>query len=231
MHDLTGADPEFAVNDRRFTVYKHPQIMELGEPAFADPATFKVYHVGTGGTTELTIGVDYVIRDPDDEDVAAISYAKTQEPTFNYNLIKSFVMLRWDAGEGQYQISVDYQQFYHNDYGYTPHATTGPEYTPQLMQDMINDLEYVKELYNPVEDMTADLLSGIVARDIDLTGLNPDNFVENELHEVDVPNNKKVIFPAAGSFYKHDLHLEEVVDGVPNIVLAEGTGYVIIGAN
>ncbi len=221
--DLTGSDPEFKRSDRRFMVFTATQTIDFTEPAYAN--TIKVFKLGgTGEAQEMYENTDWAHR-VSLKAINAISDAKLREPTFSSNLVTGIVITRALLPGEEFQISVEYQGFYRELTDY-PDEATGPAVTPGLVLAMLQDIDFLKNVKNPVADVTTETLANIRVLDEDYTGLNEENHIFNEEHNVNVPNNKYVIRPANGSFYKHDLTL--TYDGT---TLVENRDYVVRGVN
>lgn len=222
MTDLTGSDPEFKRGDRRYMVFQSTQTIDFGEPAFAN--TIKVYRIDDGTPVELFENTDWAHRSSL-QDVNAISEAKLEDSTFQANLVHGILMTGSVIAGQEFQISVEYQGFYRELTSY-PDTSTGPTPTPGLMLSIVKDLQYLKYVKDPVTDVTGDTLAKVQILDEDYTGLNENNHIFNEEHQVNVPNNVYVIRPANGSFYKHDLVL--TYNGTD---LVENRDYIVRGVN
>ena len=222
MTDLTGSDPEFKRGDRRYMVFQSTQTIDFGEPAFA--STIKVYKIVQGTPELLHENTDWAHR-TSLQATNAISEAKLEDSTFQANLVTGILMTGTVLTGQEFQISVEYQGFYRylTDY---PDTSVGPTPTPGLMLAMLKDLQYLKYVKDPVVDVTSDTLATLQILDEDYTGLNENNHIFNEEHQIYVPNNKFVIRPANGSFYKHDLVL--TYEGTD---LVENKDYVVRGVN
>lgn len=222
MTDLTGSDPEFKRGDRRYMVFQSTQTIDFGEPAFA--STIKVYKIVQGAPVALIENTDWAHR-TSLQATSAISEAKLEDSTFQSNLVTGILMTGSILPGQEFQISVEYQGFYRylTDY---PDTSVGPTPTPGLMLAMLKDLQYLKYVKDPVVDVTSDTLATLQILDEDYTGLNENNHIFNEEHQVNVPNNRFVIRPANGSFYKHDLVL--TYNGTD---LAENRDYIVRGVN
>lgn len=222
MTDLTGSDPEFKRGDRRYMVFQSTQTIDFGEPAFA--STIKVYKIVQGAPIELHENTDWAHRSSL-QATNAISEAKLEDSTFQANLVSGILMTGSVLTGQEFQISVEYQGFYRylTDY---PDTSIGPTPTPGLMLAMLKDLQYLKYVKDPVVDVTSDTLATLQILDEDYTGLNENNHIFNEEHQVNVPNNRFVIRPANGSFYKHDLVL--TYNGTD---LVENRDYIVRGVN
>lgn len=222
MTDLTGSDPEFKRGDRRYMVFQSTQTIDFEEPAFAN--TIKVYRIDDGTPVELFENTDWAHRSSL-QDVNAISKAKLEDSTFQANLVHGILMTGSVIAGQEFQISVEYQGFYRELTSY-PDTSTGPTPTPGLMLSIVKDLQYLKYVKDPVTDVTGDTLAKVQILDEDYTGLNENNHIFNEEHQVNVPNNVYVIRPANGSFYKHDLVL--TYNGTD---LVENRDYIVRGVN
>lgn len=224
--DLTGADELFFRGDQRFMVYMENQTITFGEPVFAN-AKLIVTDV-TNGNTVLVAGTDYVIPSTNNYasllDTDATSQAKLQAYgagiEFNDKLIKAIKITKRFTSE--YQISVQYQALYKDPAVYS-RSGYGPAYTPALMQSVLEKLDFLQKVKNPVTSVANDAVNGIVVMDIDYTGTNERNHIFNEEHIIDVVSNKFVIRPANGSFYHHDIDIRVTGHEVRKVV-AEDVG-------
>lgn len=222
MTDLTGSDPEFKRGDRRYMVFQSTQTIDFEEPAFA--STIKVYKIDKGSPVDLFENTDWAHR-TSLQDTNAISKAKLEDSTFQANLVHGIIMTGSVITGQEFQISVEYQGFYRELTSY-PDTSIGPTPTPGLMLSMLKDLQYLKYTKDPVTDVTSETLATLQILEEDYTGLNENNHIFNEEHQVNVPNNVYVIRPANGSFYKHDLVL--TYNGTN---LVENRDYIVRGVN
>ena len=221
--DLTGSDPEFKRIDKRFMVFQSTQTLDFEEPAYA--STVVVYKLKEGDEpVKLNENTHWTHRNSL-QATNAISEAKLREPTFQANLVTGIVMTGTVTPGDEYQVSIEYQGFYREPTSY-PSGAVGPNATPSLMMAILKDIDYLKNVKDPVTDVNSDTLATIQILEEDYTGLNENNHIFNEEHQVNVPNNKFVIRPANGSFYKHDLVL--TYEGTD---LVENKDYVVRGVN
>lgn len=221
-YDLTGADPEFLRSDVRFAVFEANQRLYLNEPAFAN----SIEIVWLDGATNPTLieGVQWRTTYTD-RDYAAMSEAKLIDSNFSDILVKSIENLDVPASDRIY--AVQYQALKLKPSEEDP-GIYGPNPTPGLLTELIQDVDFLKLVKNPLSDLTSDATDGIKALQEDVTGVDSANLIEDERHFVDVPNNKMIIRPSAGAFFEHDVVLTNVTTGLP---LVEGTDYKFIGWN
>lgn len=219
-YDLTGSDPVFLREDVRFAVFEVNQRLTLGEPAFAD----SIEVVWLDGVTNPTLveGVQWRTT-YEDRDYAAMSEAKLIDENFSSILVKSIENLDVPAGTRVY--AVQYQALKLKPSQEDPGAY-GPNPTPGLLTELINNVNYLMNVKNPLSDLTSDAIDGIKALETDVTGVNSNNLITDERHYVDVPNNKMIIHPSGGSFWEHDVVVTNVTTGLP---LTLGVDYKFIG--
>ena len=221
--DLTGSDPEFKRIDKRFMVFQSTQTLDFEEPAYA--STVVVYKLQEGAEPEKLDENTHWVHRTSLQATNAISEAKLREPTFQSNLVTGIVMTGTVSAGHEYQVSVEYQGFYREPTSY-PSGAVGPNATPSLMMAILEDIDYLKNVKDPVGDVNSETLATVQILEEDYTGLNENNHIFNEEHQVNVPNNVYVIRPANGSFYKHDLVL--TYNGT---TLVENSDYIVRGVN
>jgi hypothetical protein len=221
-YDLTGVDPSFLRTDKRFAVFEANQRLYLNEPAFANSIQVTLLDGNTNPV--LVPGVQWQTS-YQDRDYAAMSEAKLIDANFNSILVKSLENLVIPAQDMIYAVS--YQALKLKPSEEDP-GEYGPNPTPGLLTELINDVDYLKLVKNPLGDLTSDAVDGIKALTEDVTGVNDDNLIEDERHYVNVPINKMVIRPAAGAFWAHDVVLTNVTTGLP---LVADVDYKFIGWN
>lgn len=221
--DLTGSDPEFKRIDKRFMVFQSTQTVDFEEPAYAN--TVVVYKLQEGEEPVKLLENTHWAHRTSLQATNAISEAKLREPTFQANLVTGIVMTGTVNSGEEYQISIEYQGFYREPTSY-PSGAVGPNATPSLMMAILEDIDFLKNVKDPVSDVVSETLASVQILDEDYTGLNENNHIFNEEHQVNVPNNICVIRPANGSFYKHDLVLTH--NGTN---LTENRDYIVRGVN
>lgn len=212
--DLTGADELFFRDDHRFMVFKSPQIINFGQPVFANEKlkVFK-YDAETSEWVLLNSSSNYIIPSENNYasllDTDAMSQGKLQAAStgteFSSKLI-SAIIINDPSISSEYQILVQYQQFYKDPSAFNV-SGQGPAYTPALMQAVLQKLDFLENVKNPVTSVANDAVNRVIVMTEDYTGNNENNRVYNEEHQVNVVDNKFVIRPANGSFYKHDITL------------------------
>lgn len=231
LYDLSGINELYKRIDRRFTIYKANQLIRLQEPAYL--SSIRVYQINPNNSvTELTYP-DRWTTNASHEDVTYTAKAKAryfdEEGTpWNVNgttIVNSFVMTDISVAT-EYQIAVEYQALFRDLSALDEYDADGPDYSPGLMKSLLEKVEYLVDVKNPVTNITADSLFSIRSLDEDLSGYIVDNYIQGEIHTVNVPNNTFVIRPVNGSFYKHDL-----VVSYNDTPLVEGTDYLVSGLN
>jgi len=79
----------------------------------------------------------------------------------------------------------------------------------------------------PIPDMSGSDINSIQVLAEDVTGLDINNYIQDEMHlQVNVLNNKFLVRPTNGSFYKHDLVVKH-----NDQVLTIGVDYELVGIN
>lgn len=233
LYDLTGANPLYKRSDRRFVVYTTDQKIELGEPAYA--ASLKVWAVAAGGgTTLLSKPTHYFWSAINNADQTSTAKAKAQLeigtsdtwPPNGDTIIRSFSMTDLSVPE-EYQIVVEYQSLYRDPAAVDNYDSIGPVYSPGLMRSLLLKVDYLLSVKNPTNTVTSDTLDSIRCLDEDRTGTLSANYILDEQHTVNIPNNRFVIRPVNGSFYKHDL----IIKDATNAVLTENVDYLALGVN
>ena len=224
QYDLTGANPDFKVTNKRYVVFKPGQKIELHEPAF--PNTLVVNKVTETGLAPLSANSDYVINSSN-YDNDAISEAKVVDVTFNYNLINSFYMSNAAVPEN-YEIVVEYQKLRSTLVDDAYYEGIPIEYDSNLMGEVVTTLRYLEMLASR-ETHISENYNVPTPLDEDLTGVKPENQITDEVHSINTAEGIKVLRPLHGAFYAHDVVIKLAAD--PTTVLQEGTDYMIIGAD
>lgn len=233
--DFTKSEDCCRVENDARVVFKYGQILSFTSPIYAD--TLEVTLLGTGQATKTFLrDVDWEVTTEDlDEDT--LSRMKLQDPQFDAEIIKSIRIIK-DVYEGvQYSLALSYQRVYpirarqillHNE----PII-----FDADMARDMLEDIEYLKALTMPIKNIngTPELPSPRLLEE-DPHGENVDNVIENEVHAINVPNNKMYIHPIAGAFFKDSLTVRQLVyaneeTNTPesSITLQEGTDYLVVG--
>lgn len=222
-YDLTGSNPDFKETDQRFMIFEANQVIEFEKPVYADSISVKWIKPDTSVVT-VNQGAEWNIRTAD-RDTAAISDAKLIDENFAGNIVKSIISLT--AVPEQRLYVIEYQKL-RLDPSEEDFGNDGPEPTPGLLADMIENIDYLLQVKDPLNNVTSETLDTVRVLPRDLAGNNPDNLISDEYHTVNVPSGQSVIRPSAGSFYTHDL---EVVNDNTSLTLVKGTDYEIIGLN
>lgn len=224
LYDLTGLDPNWKREDKRYMVWKSGQTIEFKEPAFSN--SIKVWKLSPSGAIEMLSGSQWMFR-PAGVDTQGISDAKLRDPDFELALYNSITITDWDDDAGQYEISIEYQAL-RSDPTQFNEDLVGPDYSPGTMRGVLQTLDFLVSVKNPVSAVTSDTISSLTCLDVDLSGIRAANYIHSEIHTVNVPANISILAPVNGSFYKHDVKL---VLSSTDEELVEGTDYIVLGMN
>ena len=165
-------------------------------------------------------------------------YLKNQA-TWDYTLVNKFFMNDSDIevmSSGEYEIAVEYNAL-EIECSAIDRDGLGPEYSPGLMRSVLDKVEELYYVRNPINNASATTVADMHCLAEDLTGCNPDNLVSGEVHHIDVPNNLFVIRPQCGSFYNTDtlkLEFQEYLGSETygeTVVLKKDVDYVVTGIN
>lgn len=210
--DLTGKDKNFSVSNRIFRIFKHGQYVNFETPIFKN--SLKVQLLAGAIPRELVLDQDYVVPE---QAVAScdndMSSAKLLDSEFSEELISGIQMnLGADIGY-YYTISVSYQRLYPNQIRTAFFHDTTLEVTPELISELVSKVEELSILSNRVIDTTALTANSSIVFDPDPDKTNDLNYVEDEVHELNVPNRKFIINPLGGSFYADSVTIKYPATG------------------
>ena len=230
--DLTGLDPDFKVVDKRFVVFQGFQIIDFEEPVF--DGSIIVHRVNNDSTvTELNRNQDWSTSLSTLKAINAISQAKLQDMSFSQNLVTG-IQITSGVVNSPFTITVSYQAF-NRPYNTYPAGTNGPAATPALMLHMLEHINYLASIANPVSNPNAATVSTTTVLEEDYSGYATDNLIEDEIHIVNVPSNRFIVRPANGSFYLHDLKLTlddgTVLKGENDVTAGATPDYLVRGLN
>lgn len=225
--DLTGLHASYAMRDRVYRIFKYGQLVDLESVIFKD--TLKVYMISSGlGAYELTYGEDYDIPEQFvsscDNDMSA---AKLIQPTFDRELISGIRMLRGVEND-YYTIQIEAQQLYPNQIRTAYFHNTPIQVTPELIQDIIYNLEQLNIQAKKVVEVSDLSDTGLLYLEMDETETNMNNLITDEEHLLSVTSGRFMIHPKGGSFYKDSVKVKHPATGS---VLQEGIDYFIVGMN
>ena len=225
--DLSGSLPNYSESDRVFRIFKYGQYIDFETTIFKD--SLKVYLISGGLTTELIIDEDFVVPtefiNSCDNDT---SRAKLIDPDFDKELISGIQMIRGVESGSTYTVAISYQRLYPNQVKTAYFHNEPLNLTPELMLDVVKSIEQLNVLTRDVADITTVASSDSFLLELDTTKTNSNNYIEQEIHEVNSVSNRFVIHPKGGSFYRDSV---TVYHADSARTLTEGTDYFIIGMN
>jgi hypothetical protein len=214
--DLTGNDPLYRVSnfvrvisrtDQKFkfdtsVVYSGRHKVDIEEGRVTEGISLNVHLLGTL-TIPLIYGQDWVIL-PDDIDEDETAQIKVQYPNFLLELVKSITIIRNLVTD--VRINVEHSRLYPLQYRASYYKTEPLEVTPNLIADIIEKVEYLTQLTYPVHNVhTVSDLPKPLLLEPDPYQIRPENLIINEHHLINVPDNKFIIHPIAGPFFKDSL--------------------------
>ena len=231
--DLTGENPAYRVPNTKKRVVTNDQVIQLFTPVFED--TLEVIMQGTVNVP-LVKGIDWIVT-KDDYDYDAMGRAQLEKTTWNGKLIKSFTVIK--PFVVPYTINCAYQQLYPNIIGYIlQNPTENIEITPEVLAQVLMDVENLKLATAPIEDAHAAAERKPMLLPPDPNKIYKENVVDGEVWQVDTSANKKIIFPVAGSFFRDSMKIYRGrVDSIDDVIrypdqfFVEGKDYIITGVD
>lgn len=224
--DLTGANQNYAVTNRVWRVFKYGQLINFDAEVFAD--SIEMYLISSGvNSQKLVRGEDY---DVPAEFISScdnsVSSAKILDPSFDKELISGVRMIRGVENGATFTISVGYQRLYPNQLRTAYHHNEPFKLTPELALDMVQSIEMLKLLVSRVTDVSSLTTDGAILLEMDETKTNPNNYIEDEEHILNVAGGRFIIQPKGGGFYGDSVILKHPST---NQILIRDKDYFIVG--
>lgn len=202
--DLTGENQLYKSGNNAHVVFQTDQRIEFNKSVFANSINVILPE---SHNTPLIYRVDWDIK-PEDIDYNAISQCKVKDPSFDKQLVKSITIVKPIAS--QIKINVSFQMLYPLHSTKALYNSEPLEFTPNDWLEILQTLKYHEMLLSPIKDMTS--VESKIPRllEIDPDMNRPENFVQGEMHEMDVPNNIQFIHPICGAFFSNTLKIKDV---------------------
>ena len=225
--DLSGSLDSYKETGRVFKIFKYGQSIDFETAVFKE--SLQVYLISGGLTTLLEEDVDYRIPDTFvtscDNDT---SRAKIMDPEFSKELISGIQMIRGVEQNDTYTVSVSFQRLYPNQVRMAYFQNEPLNVTPELMMDIVNSIEKLHVLTSGVSNVGALTETGSIVLELDTDKTNPNNFITEEEHVLDVSKGKYIIHPKGGSFYADSIAVTHKGTGMK---LVKDKDYFILGMN
>ena len=223
--DLTGSDSNCTVSNLIYKVYKYGQRIDFETPVYAD--SIKVYYASGGISGQLlTLNTDYIIPDDFvttcDNDYSA---ARLRDSTFRANFCSGIEMIHtFEDDDSDFSIAISYQRLYPSQIQQSYVENTALNFTPEMLSEMVAKIAQHDALLNRVSSTTALTTGDAKIYEVDTTGENPANLVEDEEHVVSTANGRVIVHPQAGSFYADSIKVT-----YNEVELVKGTDYYLVG--
>lgn len=219
--DLTGVNELYKVtNDIRMVVAAEQKI-NFPFTVFADSITVTL--LGTINTTLLK-GADWTVTSSD-LDYEAMGAMKLKSSEFSATLVKSITIIKPYVAD--YKINLGYQQLYpvHSKIALYPDQQV-LQFTPDLLRYMLELLQRHENLLAPVKDVHSAVNQNPILLELDTHKQRPENFISEEVHQVNVPSGIHTIHPIGGAYFKDSL---VVINANNDNTLIENDDYVVYG--
>lgn len=219
--DITGANPDYKKTDDFYRITRTGMRIRFDVPIFAESL---VIVSNDDPTVPWLLDTDYEFT-TDDYDDTSIARASNAVVSFDKLLVRSVTIKRTTGFPDL--VNMSYQQFYLTTPQVPIQNTPDTiDFTPDLVADMLGDLATLKQQVVKITDRTANTIDLPKLLDYDINGTSANNLVTGEEWTVDTFNNKNIIFPVQGAFFKDSVQVFK--DGV---ALTYGTDYLIQGVN
>lgn len=222
--DLTAENELYKVDNDQRMIITGDQVISFPSPVYLD--TVSVIQLGTTNRT-LVKNADWAVRE-EDKDIEAMSAMRLVDSTFSKILIKSLVIIK-PYVSADYKINLSYQKLYPIPFKLALYPDTEPlTVTPDLIRDLLETVKRHDYLLSPIQNVHTLTSTTPMLLEPDPHKEKPENFIINETHLINVPENVSVIHPIAGPFFKDSLSIFHVESGN---TLAEGVDYQVFGVD
>ena len=220
--DLSGTDPSHAIiNDVR-AVFRKEQKLSFVSAVFAD--SFDISVVGTVARALLFVkDVDWTVKD-DDIDYDTMSRVKVMDPTFTKTLVKSITIIH--PFTDQYNLNLNYQQFYPNQIRTALYADQRFTFTPELALGILQKLDQLELQQKKSLEVSTPQSTETKLLEEDLDKSKPTNFIAKEVHTLDTVSGVVCIQPVFGAFYADSV---VITHPVTQKTLEQGKDYYLVG--
>lgn len=220
--DLTGLNELYKVDNDQRMIITNDQIVTFTSAIFID--SLQIIQLGTINKV-LVKNADWAIEELD---IEAMSSMKLLDSTFVKQLVKSIRIIKPYVG-AEYKINCSYQKLYPVPHLMALYRNDEPlMVTPDLIQHMLELLKRHDYLLAPIKDVHSVVETNPLLLEVDPHKERPENYIIDELHLVNVPENVDVIHPIGGAFFKDSLTIKHIQTG-NNLV--ENVHYRIFGVD
>lgn len=219
--DFTMKDDCCSVSNDVRVIIKTGQRLNFESPIYAD--TLNVVLQGTVNTI-MVKNVDWTISD-EDIDYDTMGQLRLAEPDFNTVVLKSVTVIKTIVADIRF--ALEYQRVYPLQSKLVLLHGKSINIGPNEIYELINQVAYLTRLTKPVTTTIGGPHVELYAPlEIDRNKERPENFVLDELHDINTPADLMFIRPCRGSFFKDSLVIRQVDTGS---ILKEDVDYVIFG--
>ena len=218
--DLSGMDWSYYSSTYQRTVFQYAQKLLFDVPVFQNDR----FEISLLGGTKLTYGVDYIVY-ADDINIDAMSVCKNINLSFDKVLLKSVTMIV--NVQEPFRVQVKFNQLFADAVNYAQiNQAQEIEVTPVLIANMVEQITYLQQMYiDKAGEYSAQSAGVKLALNEYPNGDNDENLIPNEQHDIDTLNNKCLIRPIYGAFFKNSVHIKNALSGVD---LDVGVDYIIL---
>lgn len=206
--DLTGLNWDYYVSTYQRTVFQYAQKLLFEVPVFQNERLV----VSRLGGEDLDYGVDYIVY-PDDINIDAMSVCKNIDTAFDKVLLKSITILI--NPEELFRVQVKFNQLFADAINYAQiNQAHEIEVTPVLIANMVEQITYLQQMFidKSGEYSTQSAIVKLALNEYP-NGDNPENLIVDEPHDIDTLNNKCLIRPIYGSFFRDSVTLKNSLSG------------------
>lgn len=222
--DRTGAASGYRVSDYQRTIFKANQVLKFSSPVFINE-NFQMLKLGVTNESMMK-GVDWDI-DESNKCIDDMSMMKVIDPSFSGLLIHSVKILRPFITD--YIVQLLFNQLYPASISYSEIERDQGilEVTPELVSNVLMKVEHLSDL---LANKTAKLT--VQSDDIklikeDLSGVNTENRIINEKHDINSVDKTVIVGCQYGSIYDNNIVITNTLTG--NILSRDNGDYDVIG--
>jgi hypothetical protein len=222
--DLTAEDFNCLSENNRYTLHTPNQKIEFDIPVYLSSININILGPVP---TPMVRGIDWVAFE-DDMDNTSISKMKSYDSSFDKILVKSITIIK-TLTVSALEINISYQQLYPVAVKQALFYGNRLEFNPDLLANMITDINYLKHITRDIEDSLATTYKSPKLFPEDRNKNIASNMVIDELHTINTIEGRKYIKPLGGSFYNGEEFNIRMVDNPDPLVYGED--YIFLGFN